>query len=389
MNFIEEYMKYAEPQTSAPRVYHYYMAYSILSLIIGRRATYHGFGGEKGPNLWFIILGPSSVSHKSTVLRIGSRLLQYVYADNSFSYPNDGSKEGFIETLSAQSSGIIHADEFLSFLSWIDRDYNSGLMSLLTNLYDQPSFYSRKIGTGDKSKTYTIQNPYINIFAMSTIEWFNQKLTEGMIRGGFLPRFILIHSNSSGKIIPITPKPDESLEKELVWFLTELKARSFGPMDYEKDAQDLFCKWYISYAESYRKTSTANMNAFLQRRLSDCHKFAMIHSILRTDSLKINKEDLESAITITENIIKSTEAVIDNDIALDPYQIRRKKVLADIRLHQEDSPEGAQHTKIMKYSHLEKKVFISVIESLLEEEAILKEVVSTATKSSSYYRTRE
>ena len=161
-NFISEYVEYALPQTAASRKYHIFMAYMLVSQCIGTKATYHGFGGVKSPNLWINVLGPSSMGFKSTVLRIGSDLLHEVFADMPYRLPNDGSSESFIECLDIQRKGIILSDEFVNLLQWMEKDYSWSLLGLLTNLYDQPRNYIRRVGTRDKAKTYNLGGVFIN-----------------------------------------------------------------------------------------------------------------------------------------------------------------------------------------------------------------------------------
>lgn len=390
-NFIEEYVSYAEPQTAASRKYHVFMAYSILSQVIGRRALYHGFGGMKGPNLWFAILGPSSMGFKSTVLRIGSDILFEVYkgviGDHiPYRLPNGGSYESFVECVDIQREGIILSDEFVNLLQWMEKDYSRELMTLLTSLYDQPPTFTRRVGTRDKAKTYDLGSTYVNIFSLSTIEWFNKRLKEEMIVGGFLPRFILVKDEANPKILPITPKPDYELKNKLVASLQGLRSMELGTMDYEPAAFEIYNEWYTNSLVPRTHKASFRLNPFYHRRASDVHKFAMIHAILR-GSLQMNKEDIDSAILIIEQVLEDTAFIVNEKIALDSYQKDRDKVLTLIsKISKEDNNNrGARHSTVLSQSHLQSFIFKRVIDSLIEEEVIEKNEFDTSTKKVTFY----
>lgn len=375
MNFIDQYLEYATPQTGAPRQYHFYAAYAILSTVIGKRATYHGAGGAKGPNLWMVILGPSSMAYKSTVTNIMSGVLREFYEPKTkeFMLPSSGSYESFVEILSERPQGILIKDEFISIIDWINKTYNSELLGLLTTLYDFGSHsLTRRVGTRQKAQTYTITEPFVNAFYCSTFEWFNEKIQESSITGGFIPRHILIHVDSPSKEIPRTPQPNWMLRDNLVQELNQINNLPFGQMDYSTQAGNAFDEWFMDYVPRVTKDAHSLLQPVIRRRLTDTHKFAMIHAILRGSVSEINMDDLNTAIQITESLIINASYIFGGKITFNPFQAARQKILDIItKLQHRNGIEGAPRSLVFRSAKISARELDQIIETLVAEDQIL------------------
>ena len=394
MTFIDRYLEYATPQTGAPRQYHFYAAYAILATVIGRRATYHGAGGAKGPNLWMVILGPSSMAYKSTVTNIMSGVLREFYEPQAkeFLLPSSGSFESFVEVLSERSQGILINDEFVSVLDWMDKKYNGELTGLLTKLYDYGSHtFTRRVGTRKNAQTYTITDPFINAFYCSTFEWFNQKMNEGLIMGGFIPRHILIHVDAPSTMVPITPPADLALRDSLVSTLSEINTLPLGPMDYTPQAKKAFIDWYKELVPRISKDANSMLQPILHRRMADTHKFAMVHAAMRSSPLEMNMDDLDKATRITEDLIQMAAFIVGGKINLNPFQAARQKVLDLITRYQHlNGVEGAPRHLILKYAKMKARDFDEIIQTL-EQEGLIEIIPTKLTggRPSSHYRLTE
>ncbi len=371
MKFIDDYIAYAKSQTAAPPIYNFFMAYALLATVIGRRATYHGAGGKKGCNLWFVVIGKSSMAFKSTMFNIGIDIMREVYRDrtNSIMLPNDGSYESFIEELSENAHGFIAHDEFANFMEWQERTYNAGLTGLLTTLYDGPDMFTRRVGTRDKKRLYEIKEPLVNIFCCSTIDWFSKHLTEERIMGGFLYRFCLVKNTSDSTCIPRTLPRNESLRNELVWALEKIKNMPLGPMDYTPDAGAKFDAWYKDWLWPRMKDATPLTASLYSRRATDTHKFAMIHAILRGDTSRMNLDDLDQAIQITKSLIAGGEEILNKEVSLNENASARNKIISIIK-ERHNGNGGVPRSVVMRYSRMSKREFDDAIATLLESDII-------------------
>lgn len=394
MTFINDYLDYATPQTGAPRQYHFYAAYAILATVIGKRATYHGAGGPKGPNLWMVVLGPSSMAYKSTVTNIMSNILRDFYEPKalSFSLPSSGSYESFIEILSERPQGIIINDEFVSAIDWMNKTYNGELTGLLTKIYDYGAHtLTRRVGTRAKAQTYTITDPFVNAFYCSTFEWFNAKLNESLVIGGFVPRHILIHVDEPSTEIPRTPPADLNLRDNLIETLNQINDLPFGPMDYTKQAGAAFDDWFKEYVPSVTKDAPPLLQPMIRRRLTDTHKFAMIHAVLRGSPNEIILSDLTPAISITESLVQCAASIVSGKITFNEFQQNRQRVIDIIaRFQSINGTEGAPRHMSLKSSKLRVDDFDRIIHTI-EQENIIEIIESQGPKGrkAQYYKLLE
>lgn len=96
----------------------------------------------------------------------------------------------------------------------------AGLKGLLTDLYDCPPRFTRKLKKGE----FVIENGFLSLIGASTIDWLINGLREGDIRGGFLGRFLYFIASKKMKSLPIPPKPDDLLRANLLDELKTLEA---------------------------------------------------------------------------------------------------------------------------------------------------------------------
>ena len=369
--FVDKYLEFAEPLTESPREFHWYMGYMILSLCVGRRVKYtHAGSLPISPNLWMVFLGTSSLTKKSTTLRIGTdHILNQVFTGQFYKYPSEGSHEALVELLSREPVGLMAHSEFASMMNWANRDYNSGLTSLLTDLYDQRPEYTRRVGTRDKAQTFTITKPFINVVACSTMEWFGKSLVdESIIQGGFLPRFNLIIGKAD-KDLPMTPDPDLLLRDGLVDDLLQIRSRYDDvELNYDPVALKTYCDWYVNFKKKKITGNPSSIASFNSRRQSDLDKFAMLNCVMRGGS-SMNVQDLDGAIGIIEQISEYIDEVISGKLTLNPYQVNRQKIL-DLIEKFGGQNGGAHKMKVLRYAKMKVRDFDEIISSLDAEGAI-------------------
>lgn len=395
--FVEKYVDYASKLTEAPRIFHYYMAYMMMSQVVGRKAicNYSDYGC--GPNLWMVFIGASSTARKSSSWKIGIDILKEVNATDVIDpmIHSDGSYESWIEALSLRvdpktgvAKGMMVFDEFKRLHDWITRDYSSPLETLFTSAYDQTEI-RRRVGTRDKAQTYIIPSPYINIVAASTLTWFNKSVTPAQITSGFIPRFNIICSDDAGPLLPRRPVPDVSERAELIHDLKIIKDQDWGEFTYENSAGLIYDKFYCDMKRGKMMKASETMVPFYSRRLADVHKYAMMNCMMRHDTSRVmNKDDVESAIEEQiKNVLVFSESVIDDKMTYGPFQENRNHVMRLIKKYS-GTNGGALHSMILRKSKLDKQTFDRVMATLSEEESIIVNREQTKGRTALFYKIR-
>ena len=176
--FLDLYLQYATEQTDAPRIFHEYLAYFILSSVIGK--SIHTKFGYKDlyPNLYLLLIAPSSIHRKSWSQNMAIHIIREIHRD--ILIPDCSSRESFIAEFADKErtpheTGVFKIDEFKGFMDRMkNNNYFSGFIQDLSSMYDGDPVRRRK-GV-DNVETYTIEKPFLNITAACSTDWLNQAI---------------------------------------------------------------------------------------------------------------------------------------------------------------------------------------------------------------------
>lgn len=354
VNFIDRYTAWADSFTDAPQQFHRFVAYWALSTLLGRRVYMHLGDDWLFPNLWLVILAPSSFYRKSTALSIGSRMVNALKPNMIL--PSEWSQECFITLMSQQSHGAMICYEFKGLLAQLQKDYNFGAQSLLTELYDNPPEYTRKKGTTD-IKEFRIEKPYLTILGASTLEWLINSVQNGDIAGGFLARFLFVSADQKDKILAIQPKADE-VEKRCIQADLAKACLVEGEMSYDPEARQHYEAWYYRFVKEAEK-APEGVRAFFPRLTAYAHKFAMLEAILNGHHPQITMDDCRRACLMADNFAAEIRKLGAESLGKSKFDLYRLKILKAIVKN-----NGIEHSRLLRNINLPAKVFKDVIETL-------------------------
>ena len=131
---LRQYENAWVPTSDAPREYHIAAGLAVLAATIENR-IFLPFGGDAiYPNVWILILGPSSFFRKSSTLSKAKKTLGRlnVGGDKGPLLPDEFSREALLKHLSEKPQGLLTYSEFSGALATYSRDYMSGTKELLT-----------------------------------------------------------------------------------------------------------------------------------------------------------------------------------------------------------------------------------------------------------------
>jgi hypothetical protein len=210
-SFIERYISWAKEQTDAAEIYHQAGAFMVLSACLSPMIVLPTRDRREGErlNLWFFILANTTITRKTTAMRMALKLVREVYPDAVAA--TEATIEGLFATMATRSGkpSIFLRDEFSGMLDMMVRkDYYSGMQELLTQLYDGYE-QERKLA----NKTITIKDPILLMFVGGAKDKILELLTPDHSSSGFLPRFLFFSSNSDmSNYRPLGPPTEESDE---------------------------------------------------------------------------------------------------------------------------------------------------------------------------------
>lgn len=197
--FIDSYIDWASSKTDAARVFHVASAFTILSTVFSDFGHAMPKFGRLPLNMWFMVLGETTRSRKSTTR---GQMLSFIRAlsdDDEFNYDlgSDFTPEALDNALldRPHRSGIVHRDEVQGFFKELDsKAYMAGAKGKLTELYD--GHVSGKLrATGDNKRRPSVPVSLV-LFVMGIRDHVADYLTQEDFQSGFLTRFIYVEAEA-------------------------------------------------------------------------------------------------------------------------------------------------------------------------------------------------
>lgn len=301
-DWIDSWMEYTSNLPS-PELWRKWAGIFILGASLERRVWVKTSIGQLFPNIYLVLVGPPGV---------GKTIMTSQVRNFLFQLSEDGDKNGFhISAASETHASLIDslkdatrhfltdAMEPVSYnsltvisneLGVLLPEYDSAMMSKLTDIYDAHPYSERRRGTG---LNLQMASPQINLMAATTPSFLLETLPPGAWDQGFLSRTMLAFSSETmTRDIFGELHFAESLMKDLI---TDLKAifQLYGKMTFTAEA--------VGALENWNKAGRAplpdhpKLMHYNTRRAAHLLKLCMIASMSRGDSFEVTLDDYQRA----------------------------------------------------------------------------------------------
>lgn len=200
--FVDQFAAWASNRSPmAPKQFHYAGALAILSSMFAKYAFLPISVQKMGLNLYFLVLGRTTQSRKSTSLRLAEDLMRDVAAGigkgaDAFIAPEDSTGEALSAYLRTKpkESGLFAIDEVQDFFAHAAQkgSYMSSMMPLLTKSYDG---YIPSVARKDKGGKVAYQTAtpyYMTFYGTGILDQAAKHLTTEKVESGFTPRCLIV-----------------------------------------------------------------------------------------------------------------------------------------------------------------------------------------------------
>lgn len=247
------------------------------------------------PNLWVVLLAPQGIGHKSYTMKSCLNLIQKTTKGRSVRVLSSKlTPEALVKALSSSISveeenlkvvvrdatGLLFSTEFGVLLG--KQQYNTGMVALLTDLYDCPTDWSSETITRGKEK---LRNVCLGLIAASTPDWMQTMLPEDSFYGGFLSRILfVVQPEDWQKKVALPTTPDIKLEQEIVSEL-EKSLNQTGEVRLGEEGKKWFEKWYSELPDF--KTLLPPLAAYYCRKQDHLFKLALTLQLLSNKNSEV------------------------------------------------------------------------------------------------------
>jgi len=385
--FIDDYREWGVIATDALAQYHEIAAAIILSAILAANIKLDTSYGNMVPNLWGLILGDSTLTRKTTAMRMAMDLLHEV--DDEAILATDGSAEGLLTGLSLRPNraSIFYKDEVAGFFHSINRkDYLAGMPETLTQLYDVPQTYTRLL----RKETIRISSPVFIFFGGGIKDRVYQEVGEQYILSGFLPRFLVVTGDADLEQIRRTGPATHSTDLERARMITRLADmreayQRIVTMNIAGQEIDIPAKteafltteaWELYGDIEMRMVKAASESPYnalalptFERLSRSMLKLAVLLGAARQEpkvnTIQIELQDVTDASRFVQSWgVHTVDLVMNAGISI--TQRVMDKVLTTIRRN-----EGINRGKLMQYYHMTKREADEILGSLEDRGQII------------------
>jgi len=314
--WLAEYVKFSRGLEACPR-FRFFTACCILGAAINNRVWIQR--GDEGllprlhPNLWILLLAPPGQGHKTSTINMGVNCLTQACPSCRL-LADKLTPESLVKALSApigaeesirigprDATGLIKAPELSVFFG--RQQYNVGLVSLITDLYDYREEWSSETIMRGKN---VLKNVCISLSGASTPDWLQTMLPQDAFTGGFMSRFVIVEQPTTyfkRKAFPTkAPEDDWGAVVRGLSIISSLK----GPMEWSKESKEN----YIIFYEKLVPTGDIQRDAYQEREAEQILKLGMLLA-LSQGRLTLDGEDITLAKKLLESLMVETAPRIE------------------------------------------------------------------------------
>lgn len=198
--FINDYVAWAQKKTDGAVEYQIASAFTILSSAFSDIGCAAPKYGKMGLNLWFMLLGETTRSRKSTSRSLMLRMLTAYekYAGYQIDIGSNATGEALVKHLSGRDkmTSLFHRDEVQGlFREFVTKTYMAAAADQYTELYDgKVPVMLRSTGAANGVKALQTERAETNflMYLMGITSKVAEILTVDYFRSGFLARFIYV-----------------------------------------------------------------------------------------------------------------------------------------------------------------------------------------------------
>jgi hypothetical protein len=379
---------------------------------LGNRAYIVSNSTRIYPNIWSCVVGPSSVSRKSTALRFAGYALKpheealldsplEEYEQNTLIL-NGATLSKLISYLAQNPARLFVHNELATWLSDMQKNYNGGYRESVTSIFDNID-----LTFANRERTERLRCPALSVAAASTEGWLYQNMARDADQlSGFLQRMLFYVVGKVGlDEIDLEARVGDGLEGQMGvfeerWFAHWRRIPPGQRLELSPKAIEWRNELYREeYSSFYGRGTDALMSYFTRIYDGYFFKFCALIALSRVPQKDwrlpeatgdyeaffrehpVDEDDVASAWTLCGFYMKNVRPLLELMDEKDKLAAERKTV--EILLKRFKG--RAKHSELMNACHMRKREFSEAIASLIDREAITVEAYTQYRNTGKLY----
>lgn len=349
--WLRDYVTYTKTLEACPR-FRFFTACCVMGASINNRVWLQrgaeGLLPKLFPNVWVVLLAPPGRGHKTSTINMAVDVLMQACPDIRL-ISNKITPEAVIRALSEpgtpketirigprDATGLITAPELSVFFG--RQQYNTGLVSLITDLYDYREEWSSDTIMRGKN---VLRRVCISVLGGSTPDWLQTMLPQDAFTGGFMSRFVLVEMPPNYFKRRALPERVPGGDWSSLVSRLRVIAQQKGQMTWSEEAEQAYIKFY----ENLLPSGDVQKDAYQERAAEQILKIAMLIA-LSVNRMEVTKQDFLTAKGILDGLMEETSPRIER-LTTHP----RMSLVQDIEDLLRKFPEGLTERELINRTY--------------------------------------
>lgn len=323
-DFISNYVDYADVREIS-RDMHEGTAIQIVGSTLNRRGVFFELGADRySLDSWMVLLSGSGVG-RSALLSAAFPMLDSAGLSGVLRNTAWGSPQAFYQELAEHEHALWVWGELSERLKQFSEPNFVPAKAFWTDCHDnfrKPATIGfRRTGKSSDTPPIIFQHaPRTNVLAGSSEEWFFHYLEITDSAGGFLPRWMILRDQGPKRDVPITPKLDESLGRQLAERLRQISELR-GEADLSGIHQ-LYRDWYGPTKRRFEAQPNAGLAMpYFRRHRGHVVKLAVIYEASSSRCLKVTQASWERAVGTAKRLEETIFHLLPTGMNITGYRI--------------------------------------------------------------------
>jgi hypothetical protein len=354
--WLGEFLRFTSATMMAPRAYTLACGLAALSAAVGRGVWFRLGGGNKRwhPHLWIVLYGPAGWQKTTPTHAVSDLVLEARGAETLL--PRRWSPEAFYDALAAMPDGFWDAGELSAFLSGARREHMGGARDDLSDLWDSPTLWKRKL----RKESIEVTRPAPTAIATARPDLFADAVGTADFQSGFLSRWLLFEPPPDTEppyvgidtVEGISEPMTRAIWQGLIDSLKQVAAWHGGDhrCTFDVDARELHAYRDQAWQREARRGEVATeLAGWALRRGIQAQKLSVLHALSRHTKPEVEGEDMAWAVAIVEACWDTASQIALDTIGLDREGTKRARVWETAAALMRRSGGTASRREIMKH----------------------------------------